>query len=149
MLKYDKYDIESPEPFLVFEFKSEGPKGVISKQVRFEMIPGLDNVFNLGFGDLKSSGEINDIVVTDNNDGEKVLATVASAIFMFFDSHPESMVHIEGSTPARIRLYQMRIARHLAEVRDEFHVVGYTNGSWHPFERGINFSAFLVSKRNN
>ena len=147
MITYDKYKVQTSEPFLTYEFLSEGPKGTIAKQVRFEMLTGFENVFNLGFGDLEPDGEVNDVVVSDNKDGEKVLATIATSILMFFEAHPESIIYIEGRTAARARLFQMRIARHLDEVRAEFHVIGLKNGVWHTFERGLNFEALLIERR--
>lgn len=65
-------------------------KGVIRKVVRFSNY-GIDNVVNLGFGDKDlATGKIDDKVITDNGNFEKVLATVAVIIYKFTDFKPSS-----------------------------------------------------------
>ena len=51
------------------------------------------------------TGKINDSVVTNNNDTEKVFATVVSAVYAFTYINPEAWVYATGSTEARTRLY--------------------------------------------
>ena len=65
---------------LDYEFDSEGPKGRIRKVVRYTLQnAGGIRYFNLGFGDLnKATDKIDDLAVTDNQDREKILATVAA-----------------------------------------------------------------------
>lgn len=105
------YDISVNESFLEFFFDSEGPKGKIRKGVIFSPANAFGSTyFNLGFGDLNEvTGELNDHSVSNNQDREKVLATVAATVLIFIEKFPDTAVYATGSTPARTRLYQMSI----------------------------------------
>ena len=75
-----QYKTNPDEDLHSFSFISEGKNGKIEKVIRYEKI--TDDVFNLGFGDKDPiTGKINDKVVTNNGDTEKVLATVVSTVF--------------------------------------------------------------------
>ena len=75
-MKLDRYELKSDEHLTTFYFLSEGPKGKIEKIIQFSVV-NQDNLFNLAFGDKNlETGEIDDKIVTDNGDSEKVLATV-------------------------------------------------------------------------
>jgi hypothetical protein len=72
----EKYDLISGENLTTFEFISDGTKGKIDKIIQFSSTNYL-NVYNLGFGDKDViTGEIDDKVVSNNGDSEKVLGTV-------------------------------------------------------------------------
>ena len=89
-MKIEKYPLKAESSFTVFEFISEGPKGLIRKIIQFQETNQL-NVYNLAFGDKNSeTGEVDDLVVSDNGDSEKVLATVVAAVYAFFDKYPEA-----------------------------------------------------------
>ncbi len=46
---------------------------------------------NLGFGDKDlQTGEVDDTVISDNGDSQKVLATVAATVYAFTDKYPEA-----------------------------------------------------------
>jgi len=80
-----------------------GLKEKFPKIVVYQHIEG--NLFNLAFGDSNGElGFINDIIVSDNKDTEKVLATVASTIFDFFSVYKGTLVLAKGSTHSRKRL---------------------------------------------
>lgn len=84
----ERYKYSINENFLDYEFNSEGPKGVIKKIARFTHI--TENVFNLAFGDLdEETGEISDMVVTNNSDSRKVLTTVAATLHDFTLQYPK------------------------------------------------------------
>lgn len=93
-MNIDKYPVIIGETAMVFEFVSEGIRGKISKLVIYNETH-LHNFYNLGFGDKDSiTGEIDDEVITNNGDSEKVLATVASTLYTFSDKYPEAMVFV-------------------------------------------------------
>ncbi len=72
--------------FTTFEFISEGPRGKILKLVQFTLINKGHDIYNLAFGDKNYlTREIDDKIVTDNGDSEKVLAIVVAAAYNFFD----------------------------------------------------------------
>ncbi len=100
-MKLDRYEIKSDEPKTTFEFLSEGPKGKIDKIIQFSLVNNVD-LYNLAFGDKNAeTGEIDDKVITDNGDSEKVLATVVAAVYAFCDRFPKAWIYATGSTAAR------------------------------------------------
>lgn len=88
-LNLNPYDIDTKPNFLNFEFFSEGPNGRIKKIIQFRRViaPGFpDPIYNLGFGDYnEEEGKMDDLVVSNNKDSEKVLVTVATAVTLFAD----------------------------------------------------------------
>jgi hypothetical protein len=142
----DKYSLRKTEEEYRYEFYSKGPKGNIKKGIRFysdnlKPIP----IFNLSFGDLDEyTGEIDDKIVTNNLDREKVLATVAAAVLDFIDDRPGRWVYATGSTKARTRLYQMAINLVYDDIKDKFDIWGELNGDFHKFEKGKNFGGLLL-----
>ncbi len=146
-MKYDKYYVEASRSFLKFEFYSEGPKGKIKKQVVFKPFEDNPTVFNLGFGDVDATGEINDTAITNNQDSQKVLATVALTVYKFYEKHSNCYVFATGSTKTRTRLYRMGVANNLEEIRNDFEVFGFIRKSWEPFEKDRDYEAFLIKKK--
>ena len=143
----ERYIVEFGADFRVFEFDSEGPKGKVRKIVQYTEI-NLKNYFNLGFGDKEyKTNEIDDLVVTNNNDSQKVLATVAATLFEFTDHHPEANVIAIGSTLARTRLYRIGITNNLEVIEKDFEIFGLKGDTWYKFETGVEYEAFLVKRR--
>jgi len=141
-----RYPYKTNNNFLEYEFISAGPKGNIKKVVRLTRI--ASNIFNLGFGDLEeSTGEIDDISITNNNDSRKVLATVASIVHDFTLRYHKALVTAKGSTVSRTRLYRMGITTHWLAINADFEVFGFQNGSWWPFELQTDYDAFLIRRR--
>lgn len=109
----------------------------------------LKGFYNLAFGDKdEETGKINDRIVSNNNDTEKVLATVVSAIFAFTDKYPDAWVYATGSTDSRTRLYRMGINKYLKEVEAEFHIFCELGDDWLPFEKGRDFEGYAVKRKN-
>jgi len=97
-MKLPKYEIEAEDLLEVFQFVSQGPKGSIPKLIKFSETT-LKGYFNLAFGDKNLlTGAIDDKVVLNNGDSEKVLATIISAVYAFTDKQNESWVYATGST---------------------------------------------------
>lgn len=113
-----KYQLKAENELILFEFVSIGPKGKIPKLIKFSKTH-IEDVYNLGFGDKDPSGEINDLIVSNNADSEKVLATVVSAIYAFTDKYPDVWVYATGSTFARTRLYRMGVSKFYNEAIQE------------------------------
>ena len=146
-MKVDKYSIKAEGNFTVFEFISEGSKGAIRKIVQFQET-NEPKLYNLAFGDKNTeTGEIDDLVVSNNGDSEKVLATVVSALYAFFDSHPEAFVYATGSTSARTRLYRMGITRFYEEMLEDFYLYGQIGDDFYEFEIGKEYKGFLAERK--
>lgn len=83
------------ENYCCSNFLGLGPKGRIKKLVQYTK--NLKDFFNLGFGGgAEAAGEINDTVITNNGDSQKVLATVASTVYAFTDKHPDAWIYVQG-----------------------------------------------------
>jgi len=146
-MKLPKYQLRAEKSMLVFEFISEGPKGQILKLVKFSET-NLKGFFNLSFGDKdKNTGEINDKVISNNNDSEKVFATVVATLYAFTDKYPDAYVLATGSTKARTRLYRMGITKYFDEIQKDYHIYGLRNDEWENFEKEIEYDAFLAKRK--
>lgn len=142
-----RYVFTTEEYSEVFEFISEGPKGRIKKIVQYSGT-NIENVFNLGFGDYdEETGEIDDKTISNNNDSEKILTTVAATVYAFIEKHPGVSIYAIGSNDVRTRLYRIGITNNLEEIQKDFHVFGLKNDSWEKFEKGVNYDAFLVKRK--
>jgi hypothetical protein len=146
-MKQPKYQLKAEKDLTIFEFVSEGTKGRIPKLIVFTET-NLKDFYNLAFGDKdEETGQLNDRIVSNNNDTEKVLATVVSAIYAFTDKYPEAWVYATGSTTARTRLYRMGINKYLDEVLNDFHIYGELGDEWLPFENETNFEGYVVKRK--
>ena len=127
----------------------EGKNGKIEKVIRYEKI--TDDVFNLGFGDKDPiTGKINDKVVTNNGDTEKVLATVVSTVFTFTERNPNAYFYATGSNHVRNRLYRRGITKYLSEALDTFAIYGMLpNQEFGIFNPNTDYVGFLLHLKNN
>jgi hypothetical protein len=143
---FPRYELEAEDSLEVFEFISAGDKGEIVKIVQFLQIS--DNLYNLGFGDKNlETGEISDIIVSNNGDSRKVLATVAASVYAFTGKYPNAFVFATGSTKARTRLYRIGISNNLDEILQNFEVFGLMNGKLKNFRKGENYQGFFVKRK--
>ncbi|KQS93061.1 hypothetical protein ASG21_11710 [Chryseobacterium sp. Leaf394] len=142
-----KYSLNSSDRMMTFEFISEGNKGLIHKLVRFQAT-NLKDVYNLAFGDKNlTTGDIDDKVISNNGDSEKVLATVVSTLYAFTDKYTDVWVYATGSTKARTRLYRMGITKFFSEVENDFEIFGQLQDDWDSFKIGIEYEGFLVKRK--
>jgi hypothetical protein len=146
-MKIEKYALKAESNLTIFEFISEGPKGLIRKIIQFQETNRL-NVYNLAFGDKNSeTGGIDDLAVSNNADSEKVLATVVAALYAFFDKHPDVFVNVTGSTSARTRLYRMGITKFYEEMVHDFDLYGQVGDEFYEFEIGKDYAGFLAQRK--
>lgn len=149
-MQLPRYDHYTDDSKTVFEFISEGPKGCIRKLVEYTYA-GVGEIYNLGFGDItESNKEVDDVIVSNNGDMAKVLATVAASIDEFTENYPFAAVFAVGSSQSRTRLYRIGINRHLHEIRDKFVIFGHCKVNfWEEFEKGKDYQAFFISRKEN
>jgi hypothetical protein len=146
-MNLERYEIKASTSLMEFEFISIGKKGEIIKVVQYSPT-GIPNIYNLGFGDKDlKTGKIHDTVISDNGDGQKVLATVAGTVIKFTQRHPLCHVIAVGISKSRTRLYQIGISNNLQEIDKSFDIYGYIDEKWVAFEKGKNYDAFLVKKK--
>ncbi len=146
-MKLPKYPLASSDKLMTFEFISEGQNGLIHKLIRFQPT-NLKDVYNIAFGDKNpATGDIDDTVISNNGDSEKVLVTVVSSVYAFTDRYPNAWIYATGSTKPRTRLYRMGIAKFLAEVKNDFEVLGERNDDWEAFKKNVDYEGFLVRRK--
>jgi hypothetical protein len=147
MLLDQYHGVFTSSDFQTFEFISTGPRGNITKVVRYSELD-LKDYFNLGFGDKNlQTGFICDLTVSDNKDSLKVLATIASTVYAFTENYPNASILASGSTQARTRLYQIGITNHLEAIQKDFVILGLIDEDWEPFCKGTNYNMFLIRKK--
>jgi hypothetical protein len=146
-MKLPRYQLAASKNLMTFEFISDGPKGKISKLVQFTPT-NLKNVYNLSFGDKnQETGEIDDKIISNNADAHKVLATVVASIYAFTDKYPDCWIYATGSSQSRTRLYRMGITKYFRETKKDFHIYGETGEDWEVFNRGKEYSGFLIQRK--
>ncbi|WP_315820837.1 DUF6934 family protein [Paraflavitalea speifideaquila] len=110
---------------------------------------GHIQVVNLAFGDWNQEAQtIDDLVISNNNDRDKVLATVAFTVLSYTEKCGNIAIHAVGATPTKTRLYQMGINAYRLEIEKTFLIFGFIKDEWYPFHSGINYEAFLIFKNN-
>jgi hypothetical protein len=142
-----RYHLKSESKFTRFQFVSEGPKGAIRKLIEFQRTTD-SQIFNLAFGDFNPlTNEMDDLAVSDNGDTEKILGTVVSALYAFFNEFPNVYVYATGSTKARTRLYRMGITNFFDQMKKDFYLYGQLGDDFPEFEIGIDYEGFLAQRK--
>lgn len=140
------YQVTHDETHEVFTFWSIGPRGPIGKFIVYDKIGPKS--YNLGLGDWDPDKMcIDDTARSNNEDHEKVLATVALTVVDFLNHHTDSRILVRGSTTSRTRLYQMEINSNWQEISQLFELEGYLNGAWKSFKPNVNYEAFVIRKK--
>jgi hypothetical protein len=143
----EQYFLEADKNLSIFEFISDGKNGRFELTIQYSET-NIRSIFNLGFGAInKVTGIIDDTIILNNGDTQKILRTVASSIYAFIDKYPNVAILIKGSTLARTRLYRMGITLNLAEIQSDFEVLGFKNSKWQPFNKNETYEAFLVNRK--
>ncbi len=143
----DRYNIEINKAVTEFTFISEGHLGKIKKAVRYEEMQ--EGIYNLGFGDIHLlTGVLDDTIITNNGDMEKVLATVAYSVYIFTKKTPNAWIYVTGSSQSRIRLYRMAINQHFIEISKDFIIYTSQNDKeWDLFEPTTQHQNFLIQRK--
>ncbi|MGI8542309.1 MAG: DUF6934 family protein [Aridibacter sp.] len=144
---FPRYELKADKSLAIFEFTSVGNKGEINKIVQYSET-NLKDFYNLGFGDKDAiTGEVDDKIISNNGDSQKVLATVVATVYAFTEKYPSAWIYATGSTKARTRLYRIGITSNLAEIQNDFELYGQREGEWQEFNIGIEYEAFLVKRK--
>ena len=144
-----RYEYQTEDDLHFFELTSIGLKGDIKKIVEYSKV-SVGNIYNLAFGDYDElTDKLNDKIITNNGDSQKVLATVVSTLYAFTGRYPDVWVFATGSTEVRTRLYRMGISNNLDELKEDFYVYGMKfDESFEEFIVGEDYLGFLVTRKN-
>lgn len=138
------YKLKSSKDQTKFGFISLGPKGVFKKVIMFDRLS--NGKWNLAFGDL-TAGDVDDVVITNNNDITKVLGTVAMATYIFSEKYPNRRIIIRPVDDKRKRLYNVIFNRHIDTISFVFDVFGKIKNRWQPFSKEISYDSFELSRK--
>ena len=133
-----------------YTFVSRG-KERIEKAVIFSLMP-IANVYNIGFGDVKVNGSIDDRIRTNNGDLIRVLGTVIQIVKTFLKEHPSATVFFVGSSPSRTALYRRILKTYYQAFSNDFIISAFIGNENNPqetlFEPNSNqeYLGFLVKK---
>ncbi len=108
---------------LFYGFFSVGVKGKIPKAIIFTF-EKRKKKWNLAFGDWKNN-DIDDQVMTNNQDVVKVIGTVAKVTYQFFDDYPDAVLVIEPVDEKRKKLYNIVFQRHFETIQQDFKIEGF------------------------
>jgi hypothetical protein len=131
-----------------FEFQSISQKRVVQKVVEFRELETA-NIYNLALVDIKQDGTFDDMSVSNNQDMEKIIATVIRTIQVFLTFKPSAKVFFMGSTPSRTRLYRGIINKYLAQAEQIYEIHGIIDWSNEPFQGDKTYDAFLIFLKIN
>lgn len=135
------FEVSTNRLSFVFESINNGRK--ITKAVEYVPFPFDKTIYNLAFGDINDKGELDDLSVSDNQDMEKVLATVIQTIFVFFRTYPDKTLFFTGSTNARTRLYRGAIGRVIDELQEDLLIEGIRNNNRGILSKKCNLRSFF------
>jgi len=113
-----------------FRFISSGDED-ITKVISISPINSVDNWYNLGFGNLEEKdGQsiVNDTAEKNNNDYDRVLATVFMSALYLFTLRPDAVIVFFGNTMHKHRIYKQKISANLESLTEDLKISGgFTN----------------------
>lgn len=146
-MNYPSYLFYSNQNSTEFFFESIGSKGVINKVIAFQET-SFAGIYNLALGDINPlTNEVDDTVVTDNGDTEKILATTFQIVNHYFSLFPHHQIYFSGNSPARNRLYRIAINHSFYALDSIFELFGVMNNELEPFVSTRPYQAFLIRKK--
>jgi hypothetical protein len=144
-MSLNPYPIESDENRLIFRFQSISSIKTIQKVILFIPLKSNPDVYNLALCDVDELGELRDDVKSNNDDLERVMATVILTIETFLETNPTKKVFFKGNTQSKTRLYQITINHIFETISHKFYIEGVKVNLIEPFIKNKNYEAFIIS----
>lgn len=141
------YKLIRPKRYI---FISTGRKR-IEKIVDFVPL-GIDNLINMGFGDLLPDGSVDDQANSKNGDLAKVMVTIIEILKHFTSQHPDVEIYFEGSTKKRTKFYDRILRTYYPIFSKDFEIgcILEENGEFQiiPYDRSVNktYIAFIIKR---
>jgi len=148
-MNYESYNAVSvADDLSSFDFVSKGKKGEIRKRIIF-MPTALPDIYILAFGNITESGDLDDLSISDNGDRNKILATIATAVDIYTERHPDRMIYFMGSTKQRTRLYRMAVGLNLDELSRTYNIYAEPEKGFEfkLFYKNMEINAFLIKRK--
>ena len=105
----------------LYYFESEGKHGTIPKAIIFTL--SENNLWNLAFGDWHE-GDIDDVIISNNYDIVKIIATIAKVVYDFSHEYPLRHILIQPVDEKRKKLYNHVFRRNYSDINLVFHITG-------------------------
>lgn len=141
------WPLEASDENRIYTFLSRGPKGDIKMMIQFTS-DIAEEVFILAFGNQKSDNTLDYIVINNNGDRNKIIATVIKAVHEFTDYYPDAFVFFSGSSNGRNRLYRAAISTYLQSHLSKFNIWGLKeDGQFELFEKDKSYSGFIIKTK--
>ncbi|MFN8356898.1 MAG: hypothetical protein U0Y10_20760 [Spirosomataceae bacterium] len=138
----------SPDHFW-YEFDSVSENKTIRKVVFYALFPDMPDTYQLVFGNLTATNDIDTLDKSNNKDMEVVLSTVVQTLMHFLELNPQNSVIFTGSTQARTRLYRATISKLLNNLDGTYLVEGLTfDLEREAFDSNKHYFAYLISKKH-
>ena len=115
----------------------DGSRLPLGIKIDSEAHPLMPNVYNLAFGPLDSSGQINDQVRLSHASHSRVFSTIVFASLAFLKKYPDRYLGIDGSNNARAYMYYRCIRNNLPYLAREFII------------HGVNYYVRILRKKND
>ncbi|SDG98385.1 hypothetical protein SAMN04487996_12687 [Dyadobacter soli] len=145
-MKEKFYPFEASEDYMYFWFESKSENRVVAKSVEFSKLGA--QTYNLAFGDVDENDDLDDVVVSNNGDMPKVLATIAQIVIAFLGEYNDKHIYFTGSSRARTRLYRAVLTREIDNWSPIFEIRGVYDGRAIPFQSNIDFESFIIKRKN-
>lgn len=141
------WPLEVSEENRVYTFLSCGPSGNIDMTIQFT--PTEENgIFNLAFGILDRGGKMDDVIINNNGDRNKIIATVIAAINEFTYHYPGKLAYFSGHTKERNKLYKGALSIYLEQW-----LQGYTiwalkeDNSFELFKKNTSYFGYIIKEK--
>ena len=139
------YAFDQDEAALRFDFESVSDQRVIHKRIEYS-VTTVPDLYNLALGDVLPNGVLDDTMRSNNDDRDKVMATVVQTLLVFLRQYPDRYVIFSGSTESRTRLYRVIISRELDNALELFDIYGVIpDGGFELFQADSQYIAFLIT----
>jgi hypothetical protein len=130
---------------LIFGFFSEGVKGVFFKVIIFTLEE--DGKWNLAFGDWENN-DLDDKVMTNNQDVVRVIGTVAKVTYVFFANYPNAVVIIKPVDEKRKKLYNIVFRRHYEVIKNDFNIIAFVGDESEVYAPNKMYDIFELSLKS-
>ena len=130
----------------MYWFLSSGINGNVLKVVTIDEME-IENRFNIGLADFINE-DLNYSHISGNNDLDIILGTIVKIALDFTSTFASCELFVTGNTPAKTRLYQIKVSNNLSAIKELFEVAGMNeDGNFVSFVKGEKYHGILLIKK--
>lgn len=132
----------------LYAFESLSPNKRIQKLVLITST-GHPQIFNVALLDVLDTGELSDVVESNNGDLVEVLVTVFHIMEDFLRKIPECVVMFKGSDARRHRLYRVVLGRELSSLSLRYQIFGGTPFLMAPLVTNKDYEYYFIKQHSH